>query len=84
MSKFSRIYMPNIVCGRGSLSFAASLGKKRVAVLGYADTVAELAKDVFKDTDAEVRYIATVSHEPLYGTYSITFPPLWNLSRISS
>ena len=23
MSKFSRIYMPNIVCGRGSLSFAA-------------------------------------------------------------
>ena len=65
MSKFSRIYMPNIVCGRGSLSFAASLGKKRVAVLGYADTVAELAKDVFKDTDAEVRYIATVSHEPL-------------------
>ena len=36
MSKFSRIYMPNIVCGRGSLSFAASLGKKRVAVLGLS------------------------------------------------
>ena len=35
MSKFSRIYMPNIVCGRGSLSFAASLGKKRAPYTGH-------------------------------------------------
>ena len=39
MNSFSRIYMPNIICGRGSISFVKTLGRKRIAVLGYADTV---------------------------------------------
>lgn len=36
--------MPQIICGRGSLSFAASLGRKRIAVIGYDDSVKELAE----------------------------------------
>lgn len=65
MNSFSRIYMPNIICGRGSISFVKTLGKKRIAVLGYADTVRQKVGSYFADTDAEVRYIATISHEPL-------------------
>lgn len=65
MNSFSRIYMPNIVCGRGSISFVTTLGKKRVAVLGYCDAVAQMAEDIFQGTGAQVRYIATISHEPL-------------------
>lgn len=65
MNRFSRIYMPAIICGRGSTIFVTTLGKKRVAVLGYSDAVKEMAEDLFKDTDAEVRYITTIDHEPL-------------------
>ena len=57
--------MPNVICGRGSISFVKTLGKKRIAVLGYADTVRQKVGSYFADTDAEVRYIATISHEPL-------------------
>ena len=65
MNSFSRIYMPNIICGRGSISFVKTLGRKRVAVLGYTDDVRRQAEAWFADTDAQVRYIATISHEPL-------------------
>ena len=53
MSNFSRIHMPNIVCGRGSISFVKTLGKKRIAVLGYADSVRQKVGSYFADTDAE-------------------------------
>lgn len=65
MSSFSRIHMPNIICGRGSISFVKTLGKKRIAVLGYADTVRQKVGSYFPDTDAEICYVATISHEPL-------------------
>jgi len=65
MSSFSRIHMPNIICGRGSISFVKTLGKKRIAVLGYADTVRQKVDSYFPDTDAEICYVATISHEPL-------------------
>lgn len=65
MNNFSRAYMPNLVTGRGSISFATTLGKKRVAVLGFMDSVKERAEKLFEGTGAEVRYIATISHEPL-------------------
>ena len=65
MSNFSRIHMPNIVCGRGSISFVKTLGKKRIAVLGYADSVRQKVGSYFADTDAEICYVATISHEPL-------------------
>ena len=65
MSNFSRIYMPNIICGRGSISFVKTLGKKRIAVLGYADSVRQKVGSYFSDTDAQICYIATISHEPL-------------------
>lgn len=64
MNSFSRIYMPNIICGRGSISFVKTLGRKRIAVLGYADTVRQMVGAWFADTDAEIRYIATISQEP--------------------
>ncbi|MBQ3108295.1 MAG: iron-containing alcohol dehydrogenase [Clostridia bacterium] len=64
-NKFSRAYMPNLVTGRGSISFATTLGKKKIAVLGYMDAIKELAEKLFEGTDAEVRYIATISREPL-------------------
>ncbi len=44
MNTFHQIHMPQIICGRGSLSFAASLGRKRIAVIGYDDSVKELAE----------------------------------------
>lgn len=65
MNSFSRICMPEIICGRGSISFVTTLGKKKVAVLGYSDCVKEQAEHIFENTDTEVRYIATINHEPL-------------------
>ena len=65
MNSFSRICMPEIICGRGSISFVTTLEKKKVAVLGYSDCVKEQAEHIFENTDTEVRYIATINHEPL-------------------
>lgn len=62
---FKRIHMPNMICGRGAISFVTELGKKRIAVLGYADSVGEFAEDLFAGTGAEVLYIGTVDREPL-------------------
>lgn len=61
----SEIHVPKIVCGRGSISFVTTLNKKRVAVLGYADSVEQTARKLFADTDTRVEYIATVAREPL-------------------
>ena len=65
MNPFSRIFMPQIVCGRGSLAFVKTLGKKKAAVFGFADHVRGIVEELFADTDTEVRYIATIDHEPL-------------------
>ena len=62
---FSKIHMPEIICGRGSISFVTTLHKKRVAVLGYADSVKQLAENLFAGTDMEVCYIGTFDREPL-------------------
>ena len=62
---FSRTHMPEIVCGRGSISFVTTLNKKRVAVLGYADRVKQLAEELFSGTDAQVCYLGTIDREPL-------------------
>ena len=61
---FSRTHMPEIICGRGSISFVTTLNKKRVAVLGYADSVKQLAEQLFAGTDTEVCYIGTFDREP--------------------
>lgn len=61
----SQIHMPQLICGRGSLSFVNTLHKKRAAVLGYADSVRTMAEALFAETDTEIRYIATVDREPL-------------------
>ena len=62
---FSRTHMPEIVCGRGSIAFVKTLHKKRIAILGYADSIKQLAEDLFSDTDAEVFYVGTFDREPL-------------------
>ena len=43
MNPFSRIFMPQIVCGRGSLAFVKTLGKKKAA---------EILADAQKKADA--------------------------------
>ncbi len=65
MGQYNRLVMPEIISGRGSLSFIKTLGKKRIAVLGYDDSVKKLAEQFLSDSDTEVQYIATISHEPL-------------------
>lgn len=62
---FREIHMPNIICGRGSISFVTGLNKKRVAVLGYVDSMQQVAEDLFAGTDTEVFYIGTFDREPL-------------------
>lgn len=62
--QFHRLHMPTIISGRGSLSFIASLGKKRIAVLGYDESVKKRLNDILSGTDAVFRYIATISREP--------------------
>lgn len=63
----SQIHMPEIVCGRGSISFVTALNKKRIAVLGYADSVRQTAEALFSQTETQTEYIATVDREPLIG-----------------
>lgn len=63
----SKIHMPKLICGRGSISFVTELNKKRVAVLGYADAVKQVAEDLFAGTDTAVFYAGTFDREPLIG-----------------
>ena len=65
MQNIQMTYMPSLICGRGAVRFAATLGKKRAAVIGYADSVAEKAREIFAGTDTEIRYIASIQREPL-------------------
>ena len=65
MNSFNRAYMPSLICGRGAISFVTSLNKKRAAVLGYDDSVKQMAEEIFKGTDTQIRYIATICHEPV-------------------
>lgn len=62
---FREIHMPELVCGRGAIQFVTSLHKKRAAVLGYADSVKELADKLFAGTETEVLYVGTFDREPL-------------------
>lgn len=64
---FSHIHMPELVCGRGSIQFVKTLNKHRAAVLGYADSVKQLAEDLFAGTDTEVLYVGTFDREPMIG-----------------
>lgn len=78
MNSFSKIHMPALICGRGSISFVASLGSKKVAVIGYNDSVKQYAEALFKDTDSEVRYITTISQEPQISDIYDNLPTMIN------
>lgn len=65
MNTFHQINMPQIICGRGSISFVTTLGKKKIAVLGYHNCVKDMSINIFHDCDVSIRYVATIDHEPL-------------------
>lgn len=67
MEPIKMTHMPALICGRGAVKFAATLGRKRAAVIGYTDSVEEKAREIFAGTDTEIRYIASIQREPLIG-----------------
>ncbi|QDW75394.1 iron-containing alcohol dehydrogenase [Lachnospiraceae bacterium KGMB03038] len=64
MEGFKQLYMPKIICGRGSCSFLPTLGRKRIGVLGYDESVLSRIREVFQGQEAQIRYLATIDHEP--------------------
>lgn len=69
-------HMPALICGKGAVKFAATLGRKRAAVIGYTDSVEEKAREIFAGTDTEIRYIASIQREPLIGDIFDNLPAL--------
>ncbi|MEF2806594.1 MAG: iron-containing alcohol dehydrogenase [Massilistercora timonensis] len=67
MGSINQLCMPKIICGRGSCSFLSTLGRKRVGVLGYDETVFPRIREVFQGQDTEICYLATIDHEPEIG-----------------
>ena len=76
MEPIKMTHMPALICGRGAVKFAATLGRKRAAVIGYTDSVEEKAREIFAGTDTEIRYIASIQREPLIGDIFDNLPAL--------
>ena len=66
---FQQLHMPRLVTGRGSLSFFATLGKKRIGVIrggrSYSPEVRHTVESLAAQTGAQVRYLAQIRNEPL-------------------
>ena len=66
---FQQLHMPRLVTGRGSLSFFATLGKKRIGVIrggrSYSPEVRHTVESLATQTGAQVRYLAQIRNEPL-------------------
>ena len=76
MEPIKMTHMPALICGRGAVKFAATLGRKRAAVIGYTDSVEEKAREIFAGTDTEIRYIASIQREPRIGDIFDNLPAL--------
>lgn len=65
---YSILNAPRFVTGRGSISFFASLGKKRIGIIrggrSYNDALKETIEKLAAETGAEVRYLAQIRNEP--------------------
>ncbi len=66
--QFSVLHTPQFVTGRGSISFFATLGKKRIGVIrGGRSLNDELKAKIEKlaaESGAEVKYLAQIRNEP--------------------
>ncbi len=63
-SQFSAIHCPQIITGRGSLSYFATLGKQRIGVISYTDELSPTVQSLAGEAGADVRYLAQVKREP--------------------
>lgn len=67
-TSYSQLNTPKFVSGRGSISFFASLGKKRIGVVrggrSLNDRLKATIEKLAKETGAEIRYLAQIRNEP--------------------
>lgn len=66
--EYSQLFMPKLITGRGSISFFASLGKKRIGVIRGGRSLNNALKTKIEKlaevSGAEVRYLAQIRNEP--------------------
>lgn len=69
MGNYSQLHMPRFVTGRGSISFFAALGKKRIGIVcdgrSFSDALKEKIEMLAKENGAEICYLAKIYREPL-------------------
>lgn len=65
---FSRLYTPEFIAGRGSISFIRTLNKKRIGIIrGGRSYTPELEKEIntiAEETGASICYLAQIRNEP--------------------
>lgn len=65
---FSMLFMPQFITGRGSISFFATLGKKKIGVIrggrSYNDKLKEEVERLAKESGAQLRYLTQIRNEP--------------------
>lgn len=65
---YSQLFTPQFISGRGSISFIATLGKKKIGVIrggrSLNDELKATIEKLAADSGAEVRYLAQIRNEP--------------------
>lgn len=65
---YATMAMPNFVCGRGAVSFFASLGKKRIGIIrggkSYHSALQSVIEQLAAQSGAEICYLAKICKEP--------------------
>lgn len=66
--RFSRLYTPHFVTGRGSISFISTLGKKRIGIVrggrSYSPELEKEIERIAEDTGAQICCLAKIRNEP--------------------
>lgn len=65
---FSRLYTPEFITGRGSVSFIGTLGKKRIGIIrggrSYTPELEARINRIAEETDASICYLTQIRNEP--------------------
>lgn len=65
---YSQLHAPTLISGRGSISFFATLGKKRIGVIrggrSLNDSLKAKIEQLAAESGAEIRYLAQIRNEP--------------------
>ena len=65
---YSQLHTPKFISGRGSISFFATLGKKRIGVIrggrSLNDALKAKIEQLAAESGAEIRYLAQIRNEP--------------------